>query len=141
MKQLENYVCTLKQAKELKGWGVNQNALFWYGIFEHSDKIEVASDGDIVCAEDNGVSFEKLLAAFTSQELGEMITAHSPEWNQEIVENEELRIIFTYDIGAGIKTYDTRNYNQGFDNEAQARAAFLIHLLSLEHNKKLELQK
>lgn len=107
MKHIENYVCTLEQAKELKRLGVAQDGIFYWGesrtadgdlaiaLFFQDKPVHVLFEGDSC-----DVRGMDKYAAFTNQELQELIM-------KPLV----------------------------CESGAQTRADFLIRWLSLELNK------
>lgn len=123
MKEIKDYVCTFPQAKRLKELGVEQESLFC-----------IYTNGEIILGKD-----PIALSAFTSQELAEIIKKYvSYDTCQSIgvCDNEWLFL-------EHIENYEFIPYDHfqiNGENEAQARAEFLIHLLEniyLLENKKI----
>jgi hypothetical protein len=140
MKQLENYVCTLTQAKRLKELGieqdsfVEQNSLFYFtpeeltfdATYEESQYQKYNSDyeGIIITTVylsewDNSLSS---IPAFTSQELEELIVKELGPFTTftQSVANESMFYFI-------LSEQNDVKYN--YDSEAHARAEFLIYLL------------
>lgn len=142
MKDIKDYVCTLKQAKKLKELGVEQDSLFWFA--ENAKKLMILKNIekkqliDLTVINDDITVGSKyyFYSAFTSQELGELIDKN--------IKNEHL-------IEHSIQTNEFRIYNINYaepqtsyididllftsttSTEAQARADYFIYLL--ENNK------
>lgn len=99
MKFIEDYVCTLNQAKALKKLGVEQESFFVYCPIELPNcNNNIVYNLEFMPAYPNYLSY----SAFTSQELGELL--------------KDL----------DIREYC---FCSKLDNEVQARAEFLIYLL------------
>lgn len=120
MKIIENYVCTLEQAKRLKELGIKQNSLFYY--------VPSMFHGGTFIIEYFSIKTEDKYAAFTSQELGELIEDIRHGVSHEIIFADIFRF-FQLDY---ISTTDRQTeilFEIKSENEAQARAEFLIYLL------------
>jgi len=126
MKDIQQYVITIEQAKRLKELGVEQNSLyFWFQDTQHPIAMLIPYNQRF----EEGFLREYLYSAFTSQELGELISEiHYFPWKQQILRKPtgDLHTTFheIYEINEFIPD-DVDIYN-----EAQARAEFLIHLLT-----------
>lgn len=135
MKVIDDYVCTFEQSKKLCELGVAESSFYYY-ISPCKKNNNTAT---LICRK-----YDKLIigvpfySAFTSQELGELIT--------ENIEHVWQQFIFNYignkhiDLHAVVidKEMSKINNRQQLEwlclkslsfNEAQARAAFLIYLL------------
>jgi len=106
--KLENQVCSLELAKQLKELGVKQESLFWWwndGIYHYTLL--------------DGVEIEDAISAFTVAELGEMLPndfiSGTDSWGHYCCWSES-NVIIVDDV-----------FNA--DTEANARAKMLIYLL------------
>lgn len=126
--KLENYVCTLEQAKKLKELAVKQEDALYYwvgdGYLERNEEKPWLFQG----YESN----ERLGAAFTSQELCELIDEFVDKndnfWTYKKVFGKDKSFYYFF-----IDYEKDSRISFTFNSEAQARAEFLIHLLE---NKK-----
>jgi hypothetical protein len=134
-KKLNNYVCTLPQAKRLKELGVKDDSLFYWIPYTKTIVDEMDYDGNTISSHlENGYEIgiceshanQDCYPAFTSQELGAMISHLC----------DELRVNWHQTMELKTKIDDYYFWVDGLivlcsscNSEAQARAAFLIHLL------------
>jgi hypothetical protein len=126
-KLIENYVCTLEQAKRLKELGVEQNGLFHW----------VENKSSAFVTTPLSEPSDKTISAFTSQELGEMISISFPELrvaqtlkkDTEYEDDEKEGYLFLEEHCSGMWLECAEIYTSYENTEAQARAEFLIYLL------------
>jgi hypothetical protein len=131
MKNLENYVCTLEQAKRLKELGVEQDSLFIYMQSFHE------AIYTLVNANNNFLPRPEDYSAFTSQELGEMISTLFPDLrvaqtlkkDREYESDEKEGYLFLKEHCSGMWLECAEIYTSYANTEAQARAEFLIYIL------------
>lgn len=147
MKEFKDYVCTLEQAKKLQELGISQQSLFYYVKNEDYDRL---SEDDIyhvhVKFEDDGfclIEGEDWMheihnwehyAAFTSQELGEIVNKMLVTWSQDNGKFVKYQFYFEPAINDMNYHYIYNDFNNEKESnyimpEAQARAEFLIYLL------------
>ncbi len=127
--KLENQVCNLKLAKELKELGVEQESLFcWLEIIEEPKYTEVISSK---LREKYLGPFTKFVNAFTVAELGEML----PDQIDNGFEDPDF-IKFDYNVTKNcgyivfIEDFDfCKKHIEKAETEADARAKMLIYLL------------
>jgi hypothetical protein len=138
MKDINQYTCTLAQAKKLKELGIMQDSLFYYQYQFEEDYAPSLIDNVAYFRSKNKEGY----AAFTSQELGELIGSMFNEWTQCWINSNDTRM-FTYGVNGvesmtgdidklwSFRAYRTDEYleGRGFAWEVQARAEFLIYLL------------
>jgi hypothetical protein len=119
-KDFKNYVCTLEQAIELEKLGVKQDDALYYWV----------GDGYISRNEEKpwlppGYEYPKKLgAAFTSQELGEIVNLLLKDEDISVVQTITNSLEFQEEFDGTMFTP-----SEDIDREAQARAEFLIALL------------
>lgn len=122
--KIENQVCTLEQAKRLKELGVLQDGSLavWF----------ISSVGPFIQFRLNEETLPQEYAAYTVAELGEMlpdyITVDSYRMHPRFFKQEQNNspALWTGTYG---KTVDEDVPDFDFHNEAQLRAAMLIHLI------------
>jgi hypothetical protein len=132
---LEQQVCSLELARQLKQWGVKQESLFWWGnrgdwhggIFRRTyDQVQFGKYGK---------GFEPEYSAFTVAELGEMLppdlTVASKLYYLIIEKHGAWHVKYvTYHNGIGTILGGHPVLTDG--SEADARAKMLIYLLENE---------
>jgi len=107
---LENYVCTLEQAKKLDKLLGKRESIFYYGESE-DDSPRIYQSGHFAPG--------KFIAnAYTSQELGEEIKKLSDYWRQ-----------YTASPGKYLFLNERGFFDYSSNSEAHARAEFLIYFL------------
>jgi hypothetical protein len=118
--KLENYVCTLEQAKKLKELGVGRESIFSW--FRHSGD----SQFDIRRYEEIVLAGYEQVGAYTSQELAEEIFKFCDQFRQNISDDEiRMEAIYSKRLSVICPSYmKIPNIT-----EARARAEFLIYLL------------
>ena len=135
---LEQQVCSLDLAKQLKKLGVKQESLYWWS--EHTQPPTLWSEK---ADDDNAIWDERQYSAFTVAELGEMLPGYIESkglqirmelqckkltnWNKYSVE---------YRIPSESYAFTTDEIILNADTEADARAKMLIYLLE---NKLIEI--
>lgn len=119
--KLENQVCTLEQAKKLKELGIDQETEFYFRmgkIWHFREVTDWPNQEQLYDLIQSGAEGERIFAAYTVAELGEMLPigfysvacADHSDW---LCDNQNYA---TANIGAS-------------KNEAECRAAMLIHLI------------
>jgi hypothetical protein len=120
MKNIENYVCTLKQSKMLEELGAEQESLYYW------------ADSIVLPWRPNKEGWQKedsqVFSAFTGQELLELIIKYSQKIFpiiQEVINGKDITLSFEKE------QYETHHFYEIIyhNTEAQARADFLISLL------------
>lgn len=145
IEQVKDYVCTLEQARKLNDLGIKKKSLFYWG-----NRIGGRFKGDrlVIEAYDNhetGISrlhpfIDKVecYSAFTSQELGELILKYQPNAKISLqfgINGMRQDISNTNISCIGIEgKYTVSPYN----NEAQARAEFLICHLEKQDQRTID---
>lgn len=127
MIHISDLICTLDQAKKLKQLGIIQSSRYWYDDMGH-----VFYRTDMV--------FDNEYSAWTVGELGIMLPRNIASFDCGL---DIWRIANTFQYANGIGVPDkigrwysgtSRSYiDFHAETEAQARAAFLIHLVEGEH--------
>lgn len=137
--KLQNQVCTLKQAKQLKELGVNQTSIFRYEATRRYQKGKVFVDVGLCLAyaPDTVYIATENYSAFTVAELGVMLPKRATEYGSYVtsrindlwvdmkIEREPLRNRWViHPINGNLSDEDP-----DYSTEAEARAAVLISLL------------
>ena len=140
--KLENRVCSLESGKKLKELGIKQDSyLYWVGWYGYSTEtinmtFSVKSNSEIKQIE-RDYHIEKICSAFTVAELGEMLPRgfYSIKYvgAPEYIKDKNNKIQWTggylnHHWMCG-KIYETNEYEQSANTEADARAKMLIYLI------------
>lgn len=117
--KLEDQVCTLEQAKKLRELGITQDSLFYW--------IDRAGQSRVVF-EKNIEFLDQLpiISAYTVAELGEMLP-----YSYLVVSDKVLgeRIFTIWKLDDRLKLDNISGLHKYYENEAEARADLLIHLI------------
>ena len=127
--KLEEQVCSLELAMQLKELGVKQDSLFFYIQRKNEKNFKLANNREIKGFE---FFYDNIFSAFTVAELGEMLP-------KECVYQKINYIKYNGEIRNGweVKSINNNNLTCIAETEANVRANILIHLI--ENNEiKLE---
>jgi hypothetical protein len=121
MKNLENYVCTLEQSKKLCELGVEQSEALYHWV-EGNYLMRNEERNDMP---PNWYPSKRIGAAFTNQELGELINDEISEYNYSIWQECTANpFCWMKEVDCNLLVFEKTS-----KSEAQARAEFLIYLL------------
>jgi hypothetical protein len=127
--QLQDQVCSLELAKQLKELGVRQDSLFYWVERQTDKKILCLANYTIGLENSTGNRMSRVCSAFTVAELGEMLPQSI--WVEK--SNYYFLIQRTADKGWHISYYNFDKrlmYCFQTDNtEADARAKMLVYLI------------
>jgi hypothetical protein len=121
--RIEDQVVNLDLAAQLKELNVKQDSYFYWVVTNHLQRAQASKSAIKYCEFLKSKNYEyKLISAFTSAELGELLPAG---WCQtDTVDPKRFPDLKHYCIWyAGCKHQEKDN------NEANARAKMLIHLI------------
>lgn len=129
MTDIKDYVCTFEQAKKLRELGIEQSSLFHWSYKPGDYVIKLSST--------NLKHIEKDYAAFTSQELEELLLKYCEE---ELLEQE---FVLNIDTSKNNRLYfhffdksldSAHEFESNYKSKAQACADFLIYLIEEINN-------
>jgi hypothetical protein len=159
MKQVNDYVCSLEQARELKELGLIQNSIFYWTAFEHRKDYVLATRKDVgggyeyrfcesVRLEPNDEPYQGI-SAFTSGELGVALPVSFKHEGHTFVLHSTSDLYFLRNEIVGerrfinyYKAHENGEYGYGCGwiipindevikrpTDAESKADLLIHLL------------
>lgn len=114
--KIENQICTLEQAKKLKELGVQQDGLFTWCVVCPDPTGEKGYYHPFYCDDNSPVAInsEAIASAFTVAELGSFMLGYEMPFYWKMWEEY---------------CFKENGQPRGYGNEAEARAAKLIHLI------------
>lgn len=130
--KLDEQCCTLEQAKELRGLGVEQNSLFYHSKYKgsYSPKFYPNRGNQTPLIE-----LKETYSAFTVAELSVMLGDHYPSWSFKYKNKTKwIATIITKDVHKDGRTVTTEGSFDRYDKtQAQALAELLIATIKVGH--------